>query len=64
MANNTTEIAEIEAILNAGVSSGTVDGQSVSYDLPALRKRLRELKDSDDTATKRPTSLKIDLSGF
>jgi hypothetical protein len=64
MADNSTAIAEIEAILNTGVSSATVDGQAVTYDLDQLRRRLRELKASDDDATKRPTSLKINLSGF
>lgn len=64
MADYSTEIAELEAILQAGASSVVVDGQSVTYDLKQIRRRLRELKAADDTATKRPVALSIDLSGF
>jgi|GEM_PF-4177217 len=64
MADNTAAIAELEAVLHAGASRVAVDGQDVAYDLVQIRRRLRELKASDDTATKRPTALSIDLSGF
>lgn len=64
MADYSTEIAELEAILQAGATSVTVDGQTVNYDLTQVRRRLRELKQLDDTATKRPSALSINLSGF
>ena len=64
MADNTAAIAQLEAILQAGASSVVVDGQAVTYDLKSIRRRLRELKNTDDDATKRPPALSIDLSGW
>lgn len=48
MANNSAAIAAIEAILNGGAKATSVDGMSVSYDFAELRKRLAELKATDD----------------
>lgn len=58
-----TEIARLEAILDAGASSTDVDGTRVSYDLDKVRQRLAELKRLQDKA-RRPRSSSIDLSGF
>ena len=55
-----TEIAELEAILNAGASSVGVDGQKVTYDLKAVRRRLRELRRQQDPS-KRPVVTTIHL---
>lgn len=43
-ADYTAEIAEIEAILNSGVTETQEDGQLVRFDHRELRRRLRELK--------------------
>jgi hypothetical protein len=48
MADNTAQIAAIELILNGGAKATSVDGMSVSYDFAELRKRLAELKATDD----------------
>jgi hypothetical protein len=58
-----TTIADLEAILDAGGSRVTVDGLSVQYDLDQVRKRLAELRRSQDAA-KRPRVATIDLSNF
>ena len=57
----TTEIAAIEAILNDGARAVSTDGRSVQDELPALRRRLEELRRKQD-ATKRPRVAGIDLS--
>ena len=61
MADNSVVIAELEAILNAGVTGITIDGNRTEWDLGEIRKRLVVLKNEDDTATKRPTRLGINL---
>ena len=38
-----TALETIDAILNAGVSSASVGDKTVTYDLPALRRRRSEL---------------------
>lgn len=47
MADNSTEIEAIEAILNSGATSVSVDGMSQTVDLAQLRKRLIELRNTD-----------------
>lgn len=47
MANYQTEIAALEAILNAGTSRVSVDGLSTEFDLEAVQRRLTELKRKD-----------------
>lgn len=67
MGTYTDEITEIKAKINAGLTSGTVDGQSATFDLDALRKRLRELEslqaDEDGVGRKRRRSSNINLNG-
>lgn len=60
MATIEEQIAALEAILNAGVTSASVDGQTVTYDLAQVRKRLKELTRSNDPS-KNPTVASIDL---
>jgi hypothetical protein len=54
------EIAEIEAILNAGVTDVATDAVRSSYDQAALRKRLAELKRQQSPAA-RPRCAQINL---
>ncbi len=42
MADNATKIATLQAILDAGAAGVSVDGESVTYDLAAIRKEIRE----------------------
>lgn len=68
MADNSAEIAALTALLNAGTSSVSVDGLSSSFNLEQARKRLQELKATDDTTIAagnvRPAVAKINLSYF
>lgn len=66
MADNSTTIAQLEEILNAGVLEGQVDGQRVKFNSSAeIRKRIRELQANDDTQRgRRPVSSTINLGGF
>jgi hypothetical protein len=65
MADNSARITAINNILAAGVSSTTVDGQSVSYDFETLRRERAILIDLDDVASKKQKSLFLgcDLGG-
>jgi hypothetical protein len=47
--DNSAEIADLEAIHNAGAANVSTDGTSVGYDLAAIRKRLAELRANDET---------------
>ena len=58
-----TEIAELEAILNAGATSTFVDGQKVTWDLDQVRRRLRELRRQLEP-NRRPRIASIELSHF
>lgn len=64
--DNSAEIAEIDAILQAGASRVSVDGQTVAYDFAELRRRRAELIAADDVthdSKKRPRSSQINLGG-
>jgi hypothetical protein len=65
MADNSTAIADIRAILRQGATTVTIDGQTIVYDFVALRRELRELM-ADDTADtgRRPVATRITLAGF
>lgn len=67
MADNSTEIEAIEAILNAGSQSVSVDGLSQTVDLAQLRKRLTELKSNDTNSIYvgdvRPRLVRMTLGG-
>ncbi len=65
MADNATKIATLQAILDAGASGVSVDGQSVRYDMAAIRKEIRELKAADPNfRNRRPRAASINLGGF
>ena len=65
MADNATKIATLQAILDAGASGVSVDGESVKYDLAAIRKEIRELKQADPNfRNRRPRAASINLGGF
>lgn len=53
MADNSAEIARIESILNAGATTVSVDNLMSTYDFGELRKRLAELKATDDNTQRR-----------
>lgn len=57
------KIAELEAILDAGVSRTSTDGLSVQFDLDEIRRRLVALRDQAD-GTQRPRIAQINLSNF
>lgn len=61
MPDNSAAIAKIEAILNAGASTVSTDGTTVTYNFAELRRRLKELRQADP-AFKRPRIGQIDLS--
>jgi hypothetical protein len=61
MPDNSAAIAKIEAILNTGATSVTTDGTTVNYDFDELRRRLKELRNTDP-AYRRSRIGQIDLS--
>lgn len=64
MADNSAEIAKLQAILNTGATSVMVDGRSVTYDLDSLRRQLRDLMaDDPHYSSKRPKVLSVRLGG-
>jgi hypothetical protein len=63
--DNAKRIRDIDAILEAGMSTVTVDGRTVTYDLDSLRKERRRLSDADENLrSKRPVASSISLGGF
>jgi hypothetical protein len=65
MANNTAKIAALENILQAGVTSYTIDGRTVNYDLDEIRRQLRDLRQNDDSQSgRRPVVSRIRLGNF
>lgn len=66
MPDYSTEIAQIEALLNSGAKKVSVDGQTVEVDHGVLQKRLTYLRANDSSteqADKRPRSAQINLGG-
>ncbi len=61
--DNSLKIAKIKAILEAGATSVSVDGTSVTYDFEQLRTQLRQLQLADDAQKgQRPVVFSLDLS--
>lgn len=56
-----TEIAEIEAVLNSGITKTKEDGQEIEFDRKDLRRRLRELKQKAGLIKRRPRWGSINL---
>lgn len=62
MPDNSAQIAALQAILNAGVRQGAVDGQQATFDPDSIRRRIAELQREDTTDhTKRPRISTIDM---
>lgn len=59
----TSEIAQLEKLLNSGVKDTNADGQRTSFDLAAARTRLAELKRLTANTTARPVISTMNLSG-
>ena len=65
MADHSTRISQIQAILRAGARRVTVDGVAVEHDFAALRRELRQLMAEDERYRgRRPVVSSIDLSGY
>jgi hypothetical protein len=65
MATVAERIAEIQAILEAGVSSVSYGGTTTTYDFEQLRAELRRLQSADDeTPNRRPAAASVHLGGF
>jgi len=65
MPDNTRRIAELEAILQSGARSVSVDGVSTQIDLDAIRRERDRLVEADDTrGNERPTVCGINFGNF
>ena len=65
MADNTARIAELRATLEAGVTSTSIAGTTVSVDLSQIRIELTRLLAEDDTQrARRPRISSVNLSGI
>ena len=64
MPDNSTAIANLEAILASGVKTGAADGESITYDTDNIRDQLAYLKQTN-TATRgrRPFCSNMNLGG-
>lgn len=69
MADNTSQIAAHEALINSGASSVTTDGQTTNFVSPAdLRKALVEAVNKDDHTNARgrarPPVMRVKFNGI
>lgn len=65
MATVAERIAELQAILEAGVSQVSYGGTTTTYDFESLRAELRRLQSADDsTPNRRPVAASVHLGGF
>jgi hypothetical protein len=65
LADNSAEIAKLETLRKMAARAVTNDGTTVTYDLAAAAKALREAQQRDDSQRgRRPVAPSIDLSGF
>jgi hypothetical protein len=63
--NNTALIAQLEAILQAGVATVTIDGTTTTYDLESVRRQLADLRRTDTTQnTRKPKCASLNTSGL
>lgn len=63
MTDYSAQIAELEELLNSGMLSSTVDGETVTFNSPGeIRQRLRELKSQTDGG--RPTRPRMSTMTF
>lgn len=63
MADRSVEIAALQAVLNSGTKSVTVDGVTTSFsDASQIRKRIRELQvETDGDQRRKPRISTVDL---
>ncbi len=63
MPDNSAKIRQLQELLDAGITSATVDGETVNFsDEERIRRRIRELKQTHTTPRKRlPRYVPIDL---
>lgn len=63
MATTEEQIAQLEAILASGATSGSIDGRTVQFDHASIRKQLRALRDqqaiADGLPRRRPLAARI-----
>lgn len=63
MATTEEQIAQLEAILASGATSGSIDGRTVQFDLASVRRQLRALRDQqsvdDGGRRRRPLAARI-----
>lgn len=65
MANNTAEIARLEALLRNGVTTVTVAGVTTTLDLNEIRRQLEYLRAADDSqAGRKPRIATINAGGL
>jgi hypothetical protein len=65
MPDNSVKIAKLDAILQSGVRTVSVDGVTTSIDLDAVRKeRDRLIADDNSRANDRPRACGINLGSF
>ena len=65
MADHSTEIARLEAILRDGVTSVTVDGTTTVIDLDVIERQLNQLRQANTaTADRRPRLSSIQMGGL
>ena len=57
MADNSAEIAKLEAILNAGATSVSIEGETVNYDFAEIRRQIGDLKRTDTNEKKKRSTL-------
>jgi hypothetical protein len=63
--DNTAKITKLQKILEAGATTVTVDGTTVTYDFDQIRREIMRLQSEDDTLkSKRPRVASIRLSGL
>lgn len=63
MPDNSSKIRQLESLLDAGLTSATVDGETINFgDEERIRRRLRELRATHTTPRKKlPRYVPVDL---
>lgn len=65
MADNSARIAELEALLQSGVTSTSINGTTTTVDLSEIRRQLDILRRTDDTqAGNKPRMSSIRVGGL
>ena len=65
MADHSAKIAELEEILQSGVTTVVVDGTTTTVNLDVIQRQLNELRQSNTaTADRRPRLSSIQMGGL